>query len=262
MKRWLVAGSLLGALVAAIVFAPAAWLTEAVNDATGGHVVLAEPRGTVWTGSAVPVLTGGPGSRDASALPGRLYWRVRPEGLALVVRASHACCLDGEQRLRLVPGLGRLSVEFAPPAASHGRIGQWPASWLIGLGTPWNTLEPSGTLLLSSPGLTIELVGGRWNFAGRAELEMSAMASRISTLDVLGSYRMAITGDTGRGQATTLQLSTISGALRLNGSGQFAAGRLRFRGDAQAAPGAEAALNNLLNIIGRRQGARSLISIG
>jgi len=37
---------------------------------------------------------------------------------------------------------------------------------------------------------------------------------------------------------------------------------LRFRGTAKAAPGAEDALNNLLNIIGRRNGALSAISIG
>jgi general secretion pathway protein N len=38
--------------------------------------------------------------------------------------------------------------------------------------------------------------------------------------------------------------------------------KFRFSGQASAAAGAEAALNNLLNIIGRRQGARSVISIG
>jgi general secretion pathway protein N len=37
---------------------------------------------------------------------------------------------------------------------------------------------------------------------------------------------------------------------------------MRFRGEARAAEGQEAALANLLNIIGRRQGATSLISIG
>jgi general secretion pathway protein N len=50
--------------------------------------------------------------------------------------------------------------------------------------------------------------------------------------------------------------------LQLGGSGQWAAGRLRFKGQASAEPGSEPALNNLLNIIGRRQGALSLISIG
>ena len=63
-------------------------------------------------------------------------------------------------------------------------------------------------------------------------------------------------------RAAALNLSTLEGALRLTGEGQWTGAGLRFRGDAQAAEGNEAALNNLLNIIGRRQGARSVISIG
>jgi general secretion pathway protein N len=59
-----------------------------------------------------------------------------------------------------------------------------------------------------------------------------------------------------------LNLETLEGALRLQGSGQWAGPRVRFRGEASAAEGQEAALNNLLNIIGRRQGATSVISIG
>ena len=43
---------------------------------------------------------------------------------------------------------------------------------------------------------------------------------------------------------------------------KWVGGRLRFRGEASAAPEREAALVNLLNIIGRRSGARSLIAIG
>jgi general secretion pathway protein N len=37
---------------------------------------------------------------------------------------------------------------------------------------------------------------------------------------------------------------------------------MRFRGEARASANEEAALSNLLNIIGRRDGARSVISIG
>ena len=54
----------------------------------------------------------------------------------------------------------------------------------------------------------------------------------------------------------------LRGALLLNGQGQWVGGRLRFAGDAQAAPGSELALGNLLNIVGRRDGPRSVISIG
>jgi general secretion pathway protein N len=50
--------------------------------------------------------------------------------------------------------------------------------------------------------------------------------------------------------------------LLLNGSGSWGAGGLRLRGEATAAEVDQPALANLLNIIGRRDGARSLISIG
>jgi general secretion pathway protein N len=95
---------------------------------------------------------------------------------------------------------------------------------------------------------------------------MASMASRLSTLDVLGSYRLSLIGDAAKNQTPRLQLSTSSGALQLTGEGQFggagSSATLRFNGQASAAPGAESALGGLLNIIGRRQGAVSVISIG
>jgi general secretion pathway protein N len=131
-------------------------------------------------------------------------------------------------------------------------------------------LQPSGSLQLSTPGLALENVQGRWLVEGRADLALNAFASRLSTLDVLGSYNLVLTGAPLRTAANaaagdagaTLQLFTTSGALLLQGQGQWVASKLRFNGEASAAPGSETVLNNLLNIIGRRQGARSVISIG
>lgn len=264
MKRWALLGIAAGALVALVAFAPAAWLAGSVARATDERLLLAEARGTVWQGSAVLVLTGGAGSRDASALPGRLHWRLGLDGGALALRLRQACCLNGELLLRVSPGIGRLRLELPP--GQNAALGQWPASWLAGLGTPWNTLQLSGSVQLSSPGLWLEQVQGRWRFNGRAELLLGSMASRLSTLDTLGSYRMSIHGDAAGEQAAALQLLTTSGALQLSGSGQFlgpsASSSLRFRGQASAEPGSEAVLSNLLNIIGRRQGAISVISIG
>lgn len=261
MKRWLVLGATFGLVVALIVFAPAAWLAAAVSGASGGYFMLSDARGSVWSGSAVLVLTGGEGSRDASALPGRLHWNVGLDGAAVGVRLRHACCLVGEPRLRITPGLGRLRVEVLAPGGG-GPLGQWPAAWLSGLGTPWNTLQLSGALQLSTPGIVLESASGRWSFSGRADVELQSLASRISTLDMLGSYRLTLAGDGAGREGTSLLLTTTSGALQLSGDGQIAAGRMRFRGQASAAPGSEAALNNLLNIIGRRQGAQSVITIG
>ncbi len=262
MMRWWLCGGVLGALLAGLAFAPAAWLAQGVAHATGGRFTLSDAQGTVWNGSAVATLTGGVGSRDASALPGRLHWQLSLKGLGLDVHVMHACCIHKAQTLRVVPGWQQIKLQYQPADPVSGLVGHWPAAWLVGLGTPWNTLMPTGNLQVNSPGWTLESTEGRWLFNGRAEFQLLNMASRISTLDQLGSYKLQLAGDNARGEATNLNLNTLSGALQLQGSGEWAGSRLRFRGQAQAAPGAEAALSNLLNIIGRRQGAVAVISIG
>jgi len=159
--------------------------------------------------------------------------------------------------LLLRPGLGRLTTSLVPTA---GVVGRWPTAWLGGLGTPWNTLQMGGAVNLQSPGLTVESVQGRWRVEGRADLELQSVSSRLTTLDTLGSYRLTISGD--EAGAAQLDLSTQEGALQLSGNGNWGPAGVRFRGEARAAPGSESALTNLLNIIGRRDGARSVISIG
>jgi general secretion pathway protein N len=263
MWRWGAGGTLLGMVFATVVFAPAAWLAGAVSQATGERLLLADARGSVWNGSAVMVLTGGSGSRDARALPGRLRWHLALEGAAVGVGLAQECCINGEMRLHVMPGFGRMRLELGPAAGGAGpSLGQWPAAWLAGLGTPWNTIQPSGSLQLGSPGLAVEQVQGRWRFSGRADIDLTGMASRLSTLEVLGNYRVSVVADATAGDATRVDLSTRSGALQLLGTGQWAASRFYFRGQASAEPGSEAVLGSLLNIIGRRQGAVSLISIG
>ena len=258
--RWALAGAIVGAVIGLVAFAPAAWLASAVASATDQRLLLTEARGTLWAGSALPVLSGGPGSRDASALPGRLEWNLAWRGLGAELRARQDCCLRGEVRALIRPGLGRLSVQVLP--AQSSTLGQWPAGWLTGLGTPWNTLQLGGTLRLTSPGLTVEWVQGRMRFSGEATLDVAHTSSRVTTLDTLGSYRLTLRGNAASGDAASLTLITVEGALRLSGQGEWAGTGLRFRGEAQAAEGSETPLNNLLNIIGRRQGARSVISIG
>ncbi|MBL8329602.1 MAG: type II secretion system protein N [Rubrivivax sp.] len=257
--RYGIWGAAIGTLVALVIQAPATWLAAAVAQATGERVLLAEARGSVWSGSAVLVLTGGIGSRDATRLPGRLEWQLRPQGTALAVSARHECCLQGTTTFRIEPGLGRHTLVL--PAAPGG-FGQWPAAVLSGLGTPWNTLQLGGHLRLASNGARIELLQGRWRLEGQVTMDMAGISSRVSTLDELGSYRVLISGQPGSSENATLQLSTLGGSLQVSGQGQWVGPKLRFRGEASAAQGAEPALNNLLNIIGRRQGARSVITIG
>ena len=249
---WAFTGVVLGLLLALVLFAPARWLASAMNRASVGLVLLDDARGTVWNGSARLLLTGGVGSNDAAALPGRLDWRIRPSWDGISAELSAACCTPQPLLLRAGVrwGGGQLVV------GDHRS--QWPAAVLAGLGTPWNTLQIDGDLLLSTQRLSVEWVEGRLVIAGRAELTALRLSSRLSTLKPMGSYRITLTG----GSTSTLQLETLEGALQLSGNGQWVGSRLRFSGTASAAADREAALSNLLNIIGRRSGARSIITIG
>jgi general secretion pathway protein N len=135
----------------------------------------------------------------------------------------------------------------------------WPAALLSGLGTPWNTLQPEGALAVSTPGFSLQGALGRWTLEGAVDVQARDLSSRLSTLRPLGSYRLALTGG---GQQPGLELSTLRGSLRLSGQGQWTSGRLHFVGEARADEAHQPELSNLLNIMGRRDGARSVISLG
>jgi general secretion pathway protein N len=251
--RWAWAGLLLGLSLALVLFAPARWLTEPVQNATGQKLQLLDARGTVWRGSARLVLTGGAGSKDASALPTPVRWKLQPAwaGAQLVLWSD--CCTAQPLAVRLqIGGLQQVQATVADATST------WPAALLSGLGTPWNTLQPEGQLQLRTQALVLNWSPSQMAVAGKAQLEVVGLSSRLSTLRPMGSYRLAIQG----GSTPTVELSTLEGSLQLAGTGQWAGSRLRFSGSASAAPEHEAALSNLLNIIGRRQGPRSLITIG
>ncbi len=274
-RRWAVWGALCGAVLAMPAFAPAAWLADWLQGASGGRLLLADARGSLWSGSAVAVLGGGAGSQEARALPGRLQWSLRPGveagGPALVLRMAQACCLNGSPSLILRPGFGTLKISLSAEPGGTGtdltaplarEIGHWPAGWLTGLGTPWNTLQLGGVLRLATAGVAMEWVQGRWRVEGSAALELQDASSRVATLPRLGSYRLELGSDPANPGAAALQLQTLNGALRLSGSGSLTPGGWRFRGEATAQEAQQSALANLLNIIGRRDGARSVIAIG
>ncbi len=265
-RRWGWWGAGVGAALGLIVCAPAPWLAQGVESMSNGKLLLADASGTIWHGDAVVVLTGGRGSRDARTLPGRLNWSMRVAGGGLRLTLQQDCCLPVPLVLQLNAGLSgvRLAVGTQPDAASvmqpAGELGQWPAAWLGGLGTPWNTLQLSGVLRLATHDLGFQWVQGRVRMVGRAEVTLDNASSRITTLERLGSYRLNVASDD-QGQVQ-LQLLTLDGALQLSGSGGVTPTGMRFRGEARASDANPGALDNLLNIIGRREGDRSVISIG
>lgn len=249
---WAFAGAAIGLALALLVFAPARWLSGPLAAASGGQLLLGDAQGTVWNGSGQLTLTGGPGSNDASTLPGRVAWQLRPAWGRLHAQLLADCCMQSALALDLSPRWGGAQLD-----ASDQRS-QWPALWLTGLGTPWNTIRAEGQFVLRTTGLSASWVQGRLRLQGQLVLDAADISSRLSTLRPMGSYRFVLAG----GDTPVLTLSTTQGSLQLSGSGQWTDGRLRFVGEASAAPERQDALTNLLNIIGRRDGARSIITVG
>jgi general secretion pathway protein N len=291
-RRLAIVGALVGLLVGIVATLPASLIANAVGNATGDQFLLAEAEGTVWSGSAIAVLTGGKDSHDASVLPTRLEWRLRPRWNGLSLHLTQDCCLAHGVDLRIGRSLDAWRVDVVGPdeldapraatvpaaslntadAAALARatpLGQWPMGWLEGRGFPWNTVHPGGLLTLTTRNLSFALKDGHWRTLGSTQIEIRQASSRLTTLDTLGSYRVLIQPDTstqlkpGEGASRALVwISTLDGALLIDGRGLIGATGVRIRAEAHAASGYEAALNNLLNLIGRRNGALSAISIG
>ena len=260
---WATVGAVLGALMALLIHLPAQWLAHSLFKATQGQVQLQEVQGSVWQGSGKLVLTGGEGSRDALALPGRINWQT---GLSLDAanrpqfnfNLNALCCMAHAARMSL-QATERLQV-WQLQVDDHQS--QWPAHLLSGLGAPWNTLQPEGILRLETKQLRVNFQTQPSWLQGGITLTAENMSSKLSTLKPMGTYQINLGGASDTNPLPSLSLTTQSGSLLLSGQGQWQGSRLQFRGEASAVPEHAAALSNLLNIIGRRQGARSLLSLG
>jgi general secretion pathway protein N len=226
----------------------------------------------VWDGTAELVLAGGEGSAGALSLPSRIHWTLAPAWLGLRATLDAACCTDGDPMALIVVAQtdARLRIELTTQGL------RLPAQVLAGLGAPWNTLQLAGTLKLQSPRIEAvwalkgkaESAGsagsestGLVSLAGTAQLEAQSLQTALSTVRPLGSYRLGL-------KDASIQLSTLGAedALQLSGTGTLT-GQPKFLGEALAAVGREAALANLLHIIGQRQPSsdgrmRTLLRLG
>ena len=251
---WAMFGATLGLVLAMVLLAPASWLAAALDRITSGRMQMVETVGTVWTGSGKLLLTGGAGSRDRAALPGRASWKLRPHGFALGLNLNAECCTPQPLKARVQPLWGGVSLQIVDSAS------EWPALLLTGLGAPWNTLQVRGSLQLVTKDLALQWLRQQQQptVSGRAELTAVALTSSLTTLKPMGSYQFLLVG----AKTNEFKLITLEGGLQLSGNGRWIGPRLNFEGVASAAPGYEAALANLLNIIGRRNGPNSIITLG
>jgi general secretion pathway protein N len=256
MFRWLVY-SLIGLLVALLVIigtAPARFIDRVLESGTLGRIRLAEAEGTVWQGRGRVVLVdtavtdAGRFSLPGVAIPGRVSWSVKPWPL-IVGMVDANVSIDG------MPAPVRLQGSVGEVQISAGSI-SLPSVDLTRLGSPWNSVRPSGALSVRWDTLTLR--GGQ--MLGKAAIELRDASSAVTPVRPLGSYRLEIDG---RGPQAELQLRTVSGPLKLSGKGQWTArSGLRLDAEAVVDPAESDRLKAFLALIGRREGDRTVIRIG
>ncbi len=248
-----IAGVLASVGTVAIV-APASYVDRLLQRATDGRVRVADTEGSFWTGrgrvvlvdAAQPTADGAP--LAGLAVPGRVSWHLAALPL-LTGRIDATLLVEGmDKPVSLIGGLDGLR-------GSDGAL-SLPSVELSRLGSPWNTIRPSGALSLRWEGFTIR----RGLFDGRLAIELRDTASALSPVRPLGSYRIDVSGT---GREAAVSITTLSGPLNLQGSGSWN-GRngLRFIAEARPDASERARLESFLALIGRREGEKTVIRIG
>lgn len=241
------AAAILSILITVFISFPAAWLVPLMERKTGQHFILADVQGTLWSGSGYLAVINSSEHSSASipstllVLPGRFEWTLSPRVLLGEVdaRITNSQLLD---HVLTVSGswyrwqLGDFNLRL-------------PASQLVLLGSPLNTLRPSGQLRLATRSLTLISTPEGLEIHGAMQLNLTEIASALSPVKPLGNYRVEFEW---QGKRAQLTLVTLSGALQLKGSGALDNGHVHFSGQAWALPEHEPRLANLLNLLGRR----------
>lgn len=248
---WLLAGIASVALTM-MMFFPATWMMAMVEKQTAGRLTLGDAHGTLWRGSAFIGGAASGGGPVTPLLPGRFSWRLSP----MILLGSVDAELENPEAL-------------SQPISVKGDWHQWhvsagaillPAERLAALGSPLNTVQPSGQMRLSWEPLQLTQQNGKIEMVGAMNLALNDLGSRMSPIKPLGSYDLALDW---HGTQAPVTLKTIKGPMLLNGSGTFANGRLQFSGTAQAEAGQEERLANFLNLLGQRrtEGGKEVIAL-
>lgn len=244
MKRvllWSLAGLFVMGLIY-LIFLPAALLATVIEQKTGGRIALGDAEGSLWRGSAFIGTVATSEAALTPLLPGRFSWRLSP--LLLLGRVD--LLLENSEAL-------------SQPLEIKGSWRQWqlgpsgvllPAERLIALGSPLNTIRPSGQMRLSWQSLKFASDAKGLLIDGRMQLDMTEIASALSPVKPLGAYRLQLDW---HGNQALLELATSAGPLMLSGTGVIANQHLQFSGEASAQKGQEERLAMLLNLLGQRR---------
>lgn len=236
---------------------PVSWVSSFLGEQTACRVVLQEPMGTIWKGSAALGFSEsnamGGGCKAPLAQTERFQWKTACH------MADLSCTTEIQFSALEKPQIAQWG--WQRPITLVGNEITLPTTILEGLGNPWSTLRPRGTLSARWTDLKwAQALGNSGSDGGGSSgiirITISNLTSPISPVAPLGSYE--IQANLAQNAASWI-LSTSSGPLLLKGEGQIGHGPgskgLQFSGEATAAPEAEDALVGLLSLLGKREGS-------
>lgn len=213
-----------------LISAPASLLNLAVRKMSEDHVSLANCQGTIWQGSALPVLHL---AKNSSYPLVTLNWQIKPQAW-LHGQFKLITSWDSSPSSPMELTIGRNSFSL-----SHGMISM-PAEVIGDLSPFLKPAELGGNLRIESQQLNY--VNGQ--LQGKAMAYWNKASSAMSAINPLGDYQIDILASNGEIHGT---LSTQSGALRLNGQVSWSAAKhFKFNGTASG----QGNLNELLHHLG------------
>ena len=186
---------------------------------------------------------------------------------------ENICCLQSALVLHYRPSWSDISSLGFSFQIEDSNI-NLPAQWLTALGAPWNTVDPKGLMYIQTQNARFTSYPFSEKgkvFRGVAELTIKDLSSQLSTLAPLGTYRVTISdqnlstptqSNTLISPSLHLSLQTLEGRLELSGEGEWKNKHLYFNGLAKAQAGFEAALANLLGVLGPRHDNTATLQIG
>lgn len=219
-----------------LVKAPASLLDSWIAQATKGVVSLTNLSGTIWNGSATPVLN----FKQGAPFPlERMDWSVSfrsifSGNILLLLKESAA-----PQKPPAEIYLGFRQVELRNiaielPAAAMGELNPMlqPMRFQgqVGIATDKLVLQRSGAVTGK--------MAANWQMAGSA----------LSPVNPFGSYHFDLSG---MGDKIQIGLSTVSGDLQLNGQGEWlTSGQLSFQATAKAVGASKEVFSEMLHHLG------------
>ena len=222
-------------IIALAALTPASVLGIWLARASGGRILLAEPQGTVWNGTATPVIE----SKTAAPLRlGTVGWNISLRTLWRGILLLDVRQLGSAQPRPSEIWIRASQVNFRNVAVDL------PAAAMGGLNPLLQAMRLQGRLAISANEITIARDG---EITGTAIANWEMAGSTLSPINPFGSYRIELVG---AGDKIKINLTTVSGCLQLNGHGQWTGGGLQFDATANATGKRKDALSEMLHHLG------------